>query len=360
MFLAIAEIRHSKLRYILILMTIALIGYLTLILTALAYGLAQSNRSAVDSWHASTIVLNKDADDDLRQSSLTQQQVRAVRTSTGTSAALGELSVSTTTASGGEKTTVEMLGIDKDQFIYQQLQPSQGRRFATSHEALAGDGLKAQGYAVGDVIVVAGGQKFIITGFVHNAALSVAPVIYVPLQSWRQLKYGSSTPARSMPAASAVVERGTTAHSAPQGTERLNIATFINKLPGYSAQNITFTMMIGFLFVITLVIIAIFQYILTMQKIPNYMVLKIQGIPTWFLVRSMLFQALLIAVIGVAIAAALTALSAAFIPASVPMSFDMELLGAAGLAIVIMSILGSLASVRTITTIRPTSVVAGE
>lgn len=56
--------------------------------------------------------------------------------------------------------------------------------------------------------------------------------------------------------------------------------TFINKLPGYTAQNSTFELMIGFLFVISLIIIAVFLYILTMQKMPNYAVLRAQGIPS--------------------------------------------------------------------------------
>lgn len=378
MFLAIAEIRHSKLRYILIMLTIALIGYLTFILTALAYGLAQSNRSVVDSWHASSIVLDTDADGALRQSALSADQVDAITSSHADSASIGELSAIVTTSEGKNKTSVEVVGIEKNQFIYRDMQTTQGRRFDTAHEAVVDDGLISQGYALGDTVTIASGERFTITGFMHNAKLSVAPVVYVPMQSWRTLKYGATTPsqtqtqtqaqlqtqqpaqAQSLPEASAVVQRAGAGSAEPRGTQRLPIATFIDKLPGYSAQNITFTLMIGFLFVITLVIIAIFQYILTMQKIPNYMVLKIQGIPTWFLVRSMMLQALLIALAGVAIAAALTAVSAAVIPPSVPVSFATGLLGAAAAAIIAMSILGSLASVRAIATIKPTSVVAGE
>jgi hypothetical protein len=50
MFLAINEIKHSKLRYTLVMGVMFLIAYLVFFLTGLAYGLAQDNRTAVDKW----------------------------------------------------------------------------------------------------------------------------------------------------------------------------------------------------------------------------------------------------------------------------------------------------------------------
>ena len=63
MFLAINEIRHSKLRYALVIGVMFLIAYLVFFLTGLAYGLAQENRMAVDKWNASDIFLSEKAND---------------------------------------------------------------------------------------------------------------------------------------------------------------------------------------------------------------------------------------------------------------------------------------------------------
>lgn len=57
MFLAVKEMKHSKLRYGLVIATIMLISYLIFVLTALAFGLAQSNRLAVDGWQAKAIIV---------------------------------------------------------------------------------------------------------------------------------------------------------------------------------------------------------------------------------------------------------------------------------------------------------------
>jgi putative ABC transport system permease protein len=72
--LAWKEIRHSKGRYALILAVIVLVGYLSFFLTALSYGLAQANRTSVDAWDASSILLSDDANGNLVSSSVTRAE----------------------------------------------------------------------------------------------------------------------------------------------------------------------------------------------------------------------------------------------------------------------------------------------
>ena len=386
MFLAIREIKHNKLRYGLIAGMIVLIAYLIFVLTALAYGLAQSNRVAIDSWKADNIVLNEDADGGLRQSALTKQQVGDIETG-GRSAQLGELTAvindknaqgsdnnasdtsDTSTSDTGAKTNAEIVGINSDEFIYSQLQLESGKKFDAGdtdspRQAIADDDLRNNGYQVGDTITVNGGdEKITIVGFTPRAKLSVAPVLYVPLSTWHDLKFGADTPAGSPGAdvsSSAVVLQNGSLSNSVDGVQQLSIDQFIQKLPGYSAQNGTFNLMIGFLLVISLVIIAIFLYILTMQKIPNLTVLKVQGITSGYLVLNTVVQALLVTLVGVIIGAGLTALTAAFIPSTVPMDFNIALLSGVALLLIVMAGLGSLAPIRTIVKIKPTALVSGE
>ena len=376
MFLAIREIRHSKLRYALIAGMIMLIAYLIFVLTALAFGLAQSNRAAIDSWKAENIVLNEDADGSLRQSVLTTDQIKHMKLA-GNSAQLGELSAiikdqdatDIDSDDDGTKTSAEILGIRSDEFIYRQLQVNAGVKFDTDAtgsplQAIADDSLRDDGYRVGDTITVnGGGEDVTIVGFTPHAKLSVAPVLYVPLAAWHDLKFGDNTPPGSPGAdveASAVVLQDGQLTNAVDDVQQFTIGDFINKLPGYSAQNGTFNLMIGFLLVISLVIIAIFLYILTLQKVPNLTVLKVQGVTSGYLIRNTVAQALLISVVGVAVGAGLTALTAAFIPPSVPMDFNLVILGGMAALLIVMAGLGSLAPIGTIIRIRPSALVSGE
>ena len=47
----------------------------------------------------------------------------------------------------------------------------------------------------------------------------------------------------------------------------LSISDLINDIPGYSAQNMTLSAMIYFLFLIVLLIIGVFMYVITLQKV---------------------------------------------------------------------------------------------
>ena len=79
MFLAINEIKHSKLRYGLVIGMIFLISYLVFFLTGLAYGLAEDNKTAVDKWRADRILLSDKANNNLNMSTITTEQFNQVK-----------------------------------------------------------------------------------------------------------------------------------------------------------------------------------------------------------------------------------------------------------------------------------------
>ncbi|MEJ6400109.1 ABC transporter permease [Nicoliella lavandulae] len=355
MFLAIREIRKYKLRYSLIGVVLVLIAYLIFVLTGLANGLAASNRTAIDSWDANQIVLNEDANGSLTQSTLNQQQADHFNQSN--QAALVQLNANVNRVGHQEKTGAQILGIKANQFISRKMKIEQGRKFRNNHEVVVDDSLlKNDGYRIGDFIKIASHrQKYQIVGSVSNNQLSVAPVIYGSLTAVQQMKFGTTSQAPI----SAVVIKDNAHHKAVNGTTTLAMNDFINKLPGYTAQNNTFNFMIGFLLVITLFIVAIFLYVLTIQKIPYLAVMKVQGISNGYLVRSIIGQAAILGVIGVLISGGLTAITVIAIPSSVPIQFNYLLMGSIAVLLVIMTIVGALIPIRTVTKIDPATVIGG-
>jgi putative ABC transport system permease protein len=121
----------------------------------------------------------------------------------------------------------------------------------------------------------------------------------------------------------------------------------------------TFELMIGFLMIISLIVIAVFLYILTMQKLPNYAVLRAQGIPSRVLVGATISQSLILVVAGLIIGTALTALTAVAMPAAVPMAFDVPQLTAVAAGLVLMGLIGSLIPVGAVLRVDPVSVIGG-
>ena len=353
MFLALKEIKREKLRYTLIIAMIVLISYLIFVLTSLALGLAQQNTAAIDSWDTQQVVLNKDANTNLTQSLLTKDQVK--KTNLGAKDAyLGQAPV-VATAKGQEKTSAQFLGLAADQFIAQNLKLSAGRQANAKHEVVADTAFQDAGYHLGDKVTLNSGKTpYKIVGFTKNAKLNVAPVLYGTLPAWRALKnVGPQF------AASALVSQRANFKGRGSQLQTYTTPQFIDKLPGYSAQNSTFTFMIGFLMVISLIVIAVFLYILTVQKLQNYAVLRAQGIPAKTLVSATISQAIILVVGGLVIGTLLTAATALLIPTSVPMSFDLPILGAVALGLVATGILGALIPTRMILHVDPVSVIGG-
>lgn len=353
MFLALKEIAHEKLRYGLIIALVTLVSFLIFILTSLAQGLASQNTAAINSWHTRQIVLNKDANTNLAQSLITTQDAAKLRLGAN-EAYVGQAPV-VLKGTHRAKQSAQFIGLEPHQYIAQHLQLVAGHMPKTDHEIVLDTSLKNAGYKLGDhVRLNTVAHRFTVVGFTKNAKLSIAPVIYGRLASWPQLK--------NIPAgfkASAVVSKRATLNGSVGNLTTVPVAKFIQQLPGYAAQNMTFEFMIGFLLVISLIVIAVFLYIITMQKLSQYAVLRAQGIPARVLVSAVLIQAVLLTVIGLILGAALTAGTFLVVPAAVPLAVNLPLLSGVSVALIGMALLGALIPVRTILKVDPVTVIGG-
>ncbi|CAI2659158.1 hypothetical protein AKUG0406_14220 [Apilactobacillus kunkeei] len=70
-------------------------------------------------------------------------------------------------------------------------------------------------------------------------------------------------------------------------------------------------------------------------------------------------NALILAIVGVAISGLLTFLTAISMPAAVPMTFDITLMGAVAVMVIVMSIIGGLIPMRTVAKIDPAKAMGG-
>ncbi|MCH4171585.1 MAG: ABC transporter permease [Lactobacillus sp.] len=351
MFLALKEIKHEKLRYGLIIGMVLLISYLVYILSGLAFGLAQQNTQGVESWGAERIVLDKDANTSLQQSLLTKSQTDKLTLSKNESY-VGQSSV---VAKGAKARNIsaQFIGLDTKQYIAQDMKLTSGHQVNGANQVVVDSQFQQDGYKLGDTLKFnSKTQAYTIVGFTENAKLNIAPIIYGNLSTWRTLK--------NLPdsfTASGIVSKNAKYTSGIAQLKSYDVHTFIQALPGYSAQNTTFTLMIGFLMVISIVVIAVFLYILTIQKLPNYAVLRAQGVPAKTLVQNTISQALLLVSGGLVLAIALTALTASVLPMGVPIGFNLPLLAVITVGIILTGILGAIIPVRLILKVDPVSVI---
>lgn len=351
MFLALKEIKHEKLRYGLVISMVVLISYLIFILTSLAQGLSGQNTAAIDTWNIKQVVLNKDSDINLRQSFINKKQADQLHQGKK-EALIGQAGV---VIKHGKlpQVSATFIGLKPNQFIYQEMKLTKGHKPLNNKQLVVDSSLENKGYKLGQWVKLNSlTSKYQIVGFVKNAKINISPIAYGKLSAWQTISNLNPNLA-----ANALVTRSNNYQVKDNNLKKYPVATFINNLPGYTAQNMTFEFMIGFLMIISLIVIAIFLYIITNQKLPNYAVLKAQGIPAKTLIWSTIAQSLILVLSGILIGACLTWLTSLFIPEAVPMTFNLPVLSAVALGLLLTSIIGSILPIRTIIKIDPVKVI---
>lgn len=345
MFLAWNEMKHSKLRYGLVVGVIFLIAYLVFFLTGLANGLAQTNRLAVDSWKSDYVILNEQANKNLRMSRFSVDLKNDVNADK-----MAELTQASTTIKDKEKNkiNVNLFAIKQDEFLRPKL--SEGRLFSKTGEVVADSSLKkTYQLKIGDKITLGDStKKLTITGFTDNASFNVQPVLYMTKETLASVLADNA----QVNTISALVIRGKV-NQVPKELESMTTSTFIENLPGYKAQNLTFSFMIGFLIVIAAIVIGIFIYILTLQKKAIFGVLKAQGISNGYLSRMVFAQTFILAILAVSLGLALTLLSAVFLPTSVPFQVNPLFFAGISVLMVLIAVFGALFSVVSIVKVDP-------
>lgn len=356
MFLAWNEIVRSKLRYGLIISVMFLIAYLVFFLTGLAYGLAEDNRTAVDKWQADGIVLSDEANTNINMSMIPIKTIEDIKAKE--KAVLGQTAaVVQVDKKDAEKINTSIFGIEKDQFLMPAI--VEGTTFKNEDEAVVDNSLKEEnGISLGDNLKLAGSDRTLkVVGFTENAKFNVAPVLYVSTETFQQIRFEKADTSENA-RVNAIVFRAKdrelkNVHIDKKGLTRYDIGTFINELPGYSAQVLTFGFMIGFLIVIAAIVIGIFIYVLTMQKATIFGIMKAQGISGKYIAVSVIVQTFVLAVLGITLGLLGTVGTSLVLPTAVPFQTNWGFFLAIGALMLVIAVLSALFSARTIIKIDP-------
>ncbi|OCA85742.1 peptide ABC transporter permease [Bacillus sp. FJAT-27225] len=355
MFLAWNEMKNNKLRFSLIVGVLSLVSYLVFFLSGLANGLENLNKESVLKWDADGIILTEESDRSLPQSIMETGDYNG--NGAEEYAILGQFYAIAST--GDAKGNVSLFGIREDEFIMPEV--TEGKPFRKMGEVIADDTLKDEGFKIGDVLTLsATEEKLKITGFTDHARFNAAPVLYGSMETLRKVRFGESAE-RMKEKINAFVVRSNNLSDiqVADGLDIVATQEFIENMPGYSEQNMTLTFMIYFLFIISAVILAIFLYVLTIQKISIFGVMKAQGISSGYLSKSVIAQTFLLAVAGVIIGLALTVLTGLFLPPAVPVAFNYLDMLVYAIVLIGVSIVGALFSVQTIAKIDPLKAIGG-
>lgn len=296
MFLAWNEIKRNKLKFSLIIGVLIMISYLLFLLSGLASGLMNMNREGIDKWQADAIVLNKDANETVEQSSFNKDDVRNTYDKQTTLKQTGVIA-----SNGNAEENALLFGVTSDSFLVPDM--IEGKKVKSDNEVVADETLKDKGFKIGDKLSLSqSDEKLEIVGFSESAKYNASPVLFSNNSTIQKIN-----PSLDKDTTNAVVVRDKNWNKQDLNSdlEAIEIESFVENLPGYQAQNLTLNFMITFLFIISATVIGIFLYVITLQKTNLFGVLKAQGFTNGYLAKVVLSQTFIIAMIGTLIGLAL-------------------------------------------------------
>ncbi|WP_404467022.1 ABC transporter permease [Planococcus rifietoensis] len=298
--LAWKEMKKSKMKFVILGSIVFLISLLTFIISGLANGLSQDNAALIKNLPDGTIYMETAAEE--------THALSAIDTETQQSA-LSE-------NDGAFAFSIQM------GFLLNEQDEQQSVAFATSTgstefpdvakgEIVLDRSLEEDGIKQGDIF--ANSQldgEFTVAGFTDGAKYSHAAVAFIHPNDFADMYRTGELQMLFVPE---TAEPGAIA-----GLQSFSIEEFLNTLPSYSAEQLSLAMIVWFLVVISGMLFAIFFYMMNIQKLGLYGILKAIGVKTGALFRMIWTQMLVITAIALILSIAVSQLFATLAPGDMP------------------------------------------
>lgn len=326
--IGLVEMRRRKLQFALIALIVTLISYLVLMINGLGVGLNLLAGSALRNFDADAIAYSERAGLSVIRSEMSQQSAETAATAPGvTASALLGYVAANYQDSRGKVRSVAFLGYDPGTIGEPRVTSGRELGPGDRYGLLADKSfLKAAGLDVGDTVDIGlrlGVLTFTIEGEIDEGAFFFQPAVYILRDTWRELKYGD-IPAAEQPAASIVLLKGKHLTGKFEAYEAVNKDTAFDNIEGVSGQQSTVVSLRVFGYVIGAVVIGVFFYVLTLQKVAQIGVLKALGAGSFYLFRQVLAQVVAVMAAGIAVSLPLALATERLLqrlPETVPIAF---------------------------------------
>lgn len=340
-YLALKEVLRNRGRFFLVSLVIALITLLVLFIAALGEGLANGNRQYVANLDAQLIVFLEKSDFVISSSRLETNTARSIRRVDGVADAGPIYTSSTEIVSVKEPLKVSMLAAEAGRPGMPAILEGQNFRGGEAREAVIDRNVALRsGIKVGDEIEIRSTQgvedkffKLKVVGMVDGQSYFFQPTIFVPPGTWENVRpqseadLNSDTPYPNIIAVKLAdpSQIDTVKARLPANVSNIevtDIATTINNIPGYSAQQGTVQTQGFFTLLIGVLVIGGFFQIQILQKVPQIGVLKAIGSSNGVVGWAAVIQIIAVTAMGVAIGGGLTYLFSLGFPPTIPLVFN--------------------------------------
>lgn len=333
--IALKEMKKNKVRFLILGSIVFLVSLLTFIISGLANGLSQDNAALIKELPNGQFYMTKDADQTYNLSRIdgsTQDEILAdQKKAAALSIQMGFLndrddkqrSVAFVTSTGSEL----FHNVGKGEIILDRSMEEDGIRL--------GDTLTNNQYH----------GKFIVKGFVDQSKYSHAPVAYINMEDYREIYRVNEMQLIFIPGADSGQEIA--------GLQSFSKNELLQTISSYKAEQLSLNMIIWFLVIISGMLFAIFFYMMNVQKIGLYGILKAIGVKTSALFKMMWTQMLLITVMALSISVVLSQIFNIIAPKGIPFHLTLETTGQLSIIFLFIGFIGTTLSGVQIKKIEP-------
>mgnify|MGYP003466098743 FL=1 len=256
------EIKKSKAKFIILGSIVFLVSFLTFIISGLANGLSQDNAALIKDLPDGQFYMNDDANETYNLSKIDESTQDKVLNDQKDAAAFS-IQMGFVNDADDKQHSVAFV-TSTDSRLFEKV----GVGEIVLDRSLEEDGIK-----VGDTITnnqFSG--EFTVKGFVDQKKYSHAPVAYINMENYKEI-YGVDE-------MQLVFVAGQEKGPDIAGLQSFSSKEFLNTIPSYSAEQMSLNMIVWFLVVISGMLFAIFFYMMNVQKIGLYGILKALGVKT--------------------------------------------------------------------------------
>ncbi|MCA0172934.1 ABC transporter permease [Bacillus sp. RAR_GA_16] len=296
--MALKEMKKNKSRYLIVGSIVLLISLVTFIISGLANGLSQDNVSLIKNMPDGTFYMSEDANESFTQSHIDASKQNQILNNDREAFAFSIQMGSLKNEADNQQSVAFLTSTDAP--LLKQVNEG---------EVILDSGLKAEGIQVGDELsspLFEG--TFKVIDFVDNKTFNHSPVALISQETFEEMFRTDEWQLLYLPDTTETIS----------GLQSFSKKEFLSTIPSYQAEQMTLNMIVWFLVVISGMLFAIFFYMMNVQKIGMYGILKALGIRTSDLFKMMWSQMAMITIIALLISTAISQVFQYVAPDSMP------------------------------------------
>ncbi|MCX2839995.1 ABC transporter permease, partial [Salinimicrobium sp. MT39] len=329
------EIKKNKVRFLILGSIVFLVSLLTFIISGLANGLSQDNAALIKDLPKGQFYMNKDAEETYNlskiDSDIQKEILNKQKDAVAFSIQMGFLN------DKDDKQQSVAFVASTDSKLFKNVKDG---------EIILDSSLKNKGIKVGDTLTnnqFSG--EFIVKGFVDQKKYSHAPVAYINMKNYQEIYRVMEMQLIFTPGGDSSKEF--------TGLQSFSNKDFLNTIPSYNAEQMSLNMIVWFLVVISGMLFAIFFYMMNVQKVGLYGILKAIGIKTSRLFKMMWTQMLFITIIALIMSITLSQFFNMVAPEGMPFHLTFETTAQLSIVFLIIGFIGATLSGMQIKKIEP-------